>query len=255
MSRRRAVFWLLLPGLATWLGQSLVSGRPGVELGQVSSSGALPAPMARQTIAAALPRFEACWNRTSRRYGGALVLHLRVSASPVRHRRISPGVTVQRRSVFEQGLESCVLGVAGSLLFTPAQRDSHIWAQLILRGGARASPRAPSERRASLEVSGRVVNATNGQPLAGATVLILQPWVTIEQLDPDRLTSQVVGMAVSSPSGRFRVRVALPRGFAYGVVVLAWGFETAGSESVVKPARAGLSSASLGAIRLVRRRY
>jgi hypothetical protein len=247
---------VLLAGLVVWLVWTGVSGRSGgVELGQVSARGAIPARMARQVVAAALPRFEACWTRPGR--GGHLVLHMRVPASPVRHRRLSPAVTVHQSSVFDRGLEACVVGVARALRFAPAQRDCHIWAQLNFLGADRrpSSPVAPPARRRALEVRGRVVNAANGQPLAGVTVLVLQPWVNLDGVDPDRLTRQVAGMAVTSPAGRFRVRVKMPRGFAYGVLVFARGFESVGSEAAVKPDRAGSSRARLGVIRLERRRY
>jgi hypothetical protein len=258
MSQRRRR-WLCGLGLALAAsigpGPELVAGgRPVVSLGQINSSGPLAPAWVRHALQPLLPRFERCWQALppDKRLGGHLQLRLEVPASPVRHRKVGARVSLVGRSIFDRQLADCVLGVARSITFAAAQRDSVIVAQLNFSAGGRAVPRPPA-RRETILAHGTLVDAANDRPVGGGTVLLLHPWVSATNLDPEQLERQVVAVAVSSSRGRFNISAARPRGFAYGVAILARGYEPVGADAAVRTGVAGL--VDLGTIRLRRRRY
>ncbi|HEY9076301.1 MAG TPA: trypsin-like peptidase domain-containing protein [Anaerolineaceae bacterium] len=73
-------------------------------------------------------------------------------------------------------------------------------------------------------VSGKVTDATNGQPIADATITILKPGVSVEEWLEKGTDDQVFTSARSSTSGAFQLPIRLQRGIQYGLVVAARGY-------------------------------
>lgn len=83
----------------------------------------------------------------------------------------------------------------------------------------------PKQSSAGVSVAGLLLDADNADAIAGGYVIILQPGVTVRQFARQQLEEQVAAIGESDRDGFFVTVPPLPRGYTYGVVVLAEGYE------------------------------
>ena len=113
------------------------------------------------------------------------------------------------------------------------------------------APRARVPVRRGPTLVGRLVDAVTGRPVAGGTVVVLKPGVSVGSVTRDRIGGQMYSFGVSNSLGLFRVKKPLAPGASYAVVVMAQTHRAVAKNSAVRvsltktPARV-----NLGTIRL-----
>ncbi len=73
-------------------------------------------------------------------------------------------------------------------------------------------------------VSGTIVSADTGRGIEGALFVVVQPDVTVEEFLQDFAEEQTFSYAATDREGRFVLRVPIPRGESFGVVLGAEGY-------------------------------
>ncbi|RMH44253.1 MAG: serine protease [Deltaproteobacteria bacterium] len=99
--------------------------------------------------------------------------------------------------------------------------------------GGRPEPSPPPAPRRSgfqpgrsegVVVVGRVVDAANGRPIAGAFMIVFKPGIRTGDLDPKRLEQQALTFGQADERGQFSTMHRVPRGASYTVLVAADGY-------------------------------
>ena len=85
-----------------------------------------------------------------------------------------------------------------------------------------APPRQTSQ---GVTISGYLVDADTGKPIANGLVGILKPGVTVAQFAKQQLETQVAAFGRSDKDGYFRLSPQLQRGSTYGAIVVADGYQ------------------------------
>jgi hypothetical protein len=73
-------------------------------------------------------------------------------------------------------------------------------------------------------VSGTILSADTGRGIEGALFVVVQPDVTVEEFLQDFAEEQTFTYAATDREGRFVLRVPIPRGESFGVVLGAEGY-------------------------------
>jgi hypothetical protein len=84
----------------------------------------------------------------------------------------------------------------------------------------------------AVTVTGAVVSADTGQPVAGAWFIVLEPGVPVADYENGRQDA-VYTFATSGADGRFQLKKPIVRGEAYGVVVIARGYDNTSEDGRV----------------------
>ncbi len=74
------------------------------------------------------------------------------------------------------------------------------------------------------EISGHVVDQASGQGIGNALVIVLKPGISVQQFAAVQSKEMAVTSVRSNPDGSFTLPQQLPKGQAYGLVVVAQGF-------------------------------
>lgn len=97
---------------------------------------------------------------------------------------------------------------------------------------------APAGAPADVTLSGSVVSADSGKPVAGAWFIVLKSGVPVADYLDGRQDA-VHSFATTGADGTFQLREPVARGEAYGVVVVARGYRNASEDNrVLAPAEA-----------------
>lgn len=83
----------------------------------------------------------------------------------------------------------------------------------------------PRQSSVGVSIAGLLLDADTGEAVAGGFVVILQPGVTVRQFASQQRDEQVAAIGESDRNGFFVTQPPLPRGYTYGVLVLAEGYE------------------------------
>jgi S1-C subfamily serine protease len=83
-------------------------------------------------------------------------------------------------------------------------------------------------------VQSQVKRADNGQPISGATFVVLRPGVRVQDIQEDKLEQQVLTFGRTNAQGRFQTEKAVPKGQKYSVIVVADGFEPLHQDGVLR---------------------
>jgi hypothetical protein len=84
----------------------------------------------------------------------------------------------------------------------------------------------------AVTVTGAVVSADTGQPVAGAWFIVLEPGVPVADYENGQQDA-VYTFATSGADGRFQLKKPVVRGEAYGVVVIARGYDNTSEDGRV----------------------
>jgi hypothetical protein len=84
----------------------------------------------------------------------------------------------------------------------------------------------------AVTVTGSIVSADTGQPVPGAWYIVLEPGVPVADYEGGRQDA-VYTFATSGADGRFQLKKPVVRGQAYGVVVIARGYDNTGEDGRV----------------------
>jgi hypothetical protein len=68
------------------------------------------------------------------------------------------------------------------------------------------------------------VDASDGNPIEGATIVVFKAGLKVKDLKEDALEDQALSWAQTDGAGVFRMEQALPRGGAHTVAVVADGY-------------------------------
>jgi hypothetical protein len=154
----------------------------------------------------------------------------------------------------------CGSGVGGSQLSRPAPEG---YALLMERAAARApdpepqpdepaAPPAPTGQSAT--VTGSLVSADTGQPIAGGFFLVLQPGVRVTDYKAAGSARDVFSWAVSEDDGTFQLPDPVQRDQGYGVLVFADGYEDLAKDDKILATADDPATVSLPAIPMPVRR-
>jgi hypothetical protein len=179
-------------------------------------------------------------------------------------------VTVRRATLAGAPLVACIQKVARSGAYPTSVAATTATVLLIFLGGggqalapSPAPPATPPETPAPSPaatqnrsyISGQVVDATTGNPIIGALVLLIKPGVRLATLTKETLKQQVSAVAVSASTGYYRTRQPLPRGATYGIVIAAKGYRTVAVDDAVTLKPAAAPMISMGRVKLQPRGY
>ena len=108
------------------------------------------------------------------------------------------------------------------------------------------------EEDTDTEISGQIVDADRGAPIAGATVMALRPDVSAQQFiaKPDR--RMAVTMAKTGRDGTFTLPEQLGKGYAYGLVVIADGYRDVAIDGALRISANAPERARINAVQLRR---
>lgn len=85
-------------------------------------------------------------------------------------------------------------------------------------------------------ITGRVVDADNGQPIPNAMVVILKPGVKVAALAGEGLSDKVATKAITDAAGEFTSETPIPRNQQFSVVVAANGYEILAEDDILSTA-------------------
>ena len=100
------------------------------------------------------------------------------------------------------------------------------------------------------QISGVVVNASNNRGIADALVIALKPGARIQQFLQTRSRQMIYSSARTDSSGKFSFPQQLPKGQAYGLIVVARGYEDLAIESALRVTANAPEEAQLAPISL-----
>jgi len=110
----------------------------------------------------------------------------------------------------------------------------------------------PKQSSAGVSIAGLLLDADTGDAIVGGYVILLQPGVTVRQFARDQEEEQVAAIGESDRDGFFVTAPPVPRGYTYGVVVLAEGYEPLAEDDALPIERGDPDMVELDAIWLVR---
>lgn len=110
----------------------------------------------------------------------------------------------------------------------------------------------PRQSSAGVSVMGLLLDADNADPIADGFVILLQPGVTVRQFARQQLEEQVAAIGLSDRYGFFVTEPPLPRGYTYGVVIVADGYEPLAEDDALPIERSDLDMVELDPIWLTR---
>ena len=100
------------------------------------------------------------------------------------------------------------------------------------------------------EISGQVVNASNKKGIPDALVIALKPGTRVQAFLQQRSKDMIYSSARTDRSGQFTFPQQLLKGQAYGLIVVARGYEDLAIESALRVTANAPEQAQLGAIAL-----
>jgi len=109
----------------------------------------------------------------------------------------------------------------------------------------------PKQTSAGVTIAGVLLDADTADAVAGGYVIILQPGVTVRQFARERKEEQVAAIGESDHDGFFVTQPPLPRGYTYGVIVLAEGYEPLAEDDALPIEQSDPDMVELDPIRLV----
>jgi S1-C subfamily serine protease len=89
------------------------------------------------------------------------------------------------------------------------------------RNTAAPATAAPAD---GVRITSKVVDASDGNPIEGATIVVFKAGLKVKDLKEDALEDQALSWAQTDGAGVFRMEQALPRGGAHTVAVVADGY-------------------------------
>lgn len=98
-------------------------------------------------------------------------------------------------------------------------------------GGPARKEEAPAT---GVTVVGKVVDSDNGNPIAGAFVIVFQPGVQVRDLTKDNLGEKFLTKAQTNHRGGFTMESPVPRGRSFAVMVAAEGYQVLMQDDVLK---------------------
>ncbi len=105
---------------------------------------------------------------------------------------------------------------------------------------------------ADTEISGQVLDATSRSGIRDALVIALRPDVRLQDFLQQKRPDMAFASARTDASGRFVLDKQLPKGQAYGLIVVARGYRDLAIESALRLTANAPEQAQLGAIELQR---
>ena len=100
------------------------------------------------------------------------------------------------------------------------------------------------------QVSGQVVDQSNGRGIAGAMVIALRPGVRVQEFVQQQRADMAFSTARTDQNGRFTFPQQLPKGQAYGLIVVARGYQDLAIESALRIGANAPEQAQISAIAL-----
>ena len=85
-----------------------------------------------------------------------------------------------------------------------------------------------------MTLSGYLVDADTGEGIAGGYVVMLKPGVTVQAFARTRSEQQIASMGQTDDEGYFRLSPPLPRGYTYGAIAVAKGYETIAEDDALE---------------------
>lgn len=101
-------------------------------------------------------------------------------------------------------------------------------------------------------ISGQIVDESTGRGIAGATVVVLKPNVSVQQYIQKQSPQMVFTSTETDLQGNFTLPVQLPKGQAYSMIVVAQGYRGLAIESALRIGRDAPENAQLNPIGLQR---
>jgi len=122
------------------------------------------------------------------------------------------------------------------------------------KGWAPKDGAAPPEKAdPGVTVRGKVVDAGNGKPVFGASVIVFKPGLKAGAIDVTKLEEQALAWGQTNAAGEFSVGQPVPRSKTYSVAVIARGYQPRAIDAaLVVPANAPQVFEPWGDIRLER---
>jgi len=102
------------------------------------------------------------------------------------------------------------------------------------------------------QISGQIVDASTNRGIAGVMVLALQPGVRVQDFVRQQNKAQILASARTDNSGVFTFDHELPKGQAYGLLVIARGYSDLAIDSALRVTANAPEQAQLGPISLQR---
>jgi len=99
--------------------------------------------------------------------------------------------------------------------------------------GKGAQPRPTLPPRDGVEIRGRITDADSGQGIPGATIIVLQPGVTVDSFQ--WIEEEVYTWAKADRTGSYELPRPLARGISYSIIVGAKGYRPLAEDSVTIP--------------------
>jgi S1-C subfamily serine protease len=84
-----------------------------------------------------------------------------------------------------------------------------------------------------VRISTKILDASNGSPVAGAQLMVLRPGIGASAVDMNNLDETVIALGRSNALGEVHLRQPVPVPGAYGVLVIAPGYRTLASDSAL----------------------
>jgi hypothetical protein len=84
-----------------------------------------------------------------------------------------------------------------------------------------------------VEIRGRITDADSGQGIPGATIIVLQPGVTVDSFQ--WIEEEVYTWAKADRTGSYELPRPLARGISYSIIVGAKGYRPLAEDSVTIP--------------------
>jgi len=100
------------------------------------------------------------------------------------------------------------------------------------------------------QVSGQVVDQSNGRGIPGALVIALRPGVKVQAFIQQQSSDMAYTSVRTDSSGRFTFPQQLPKGQAYGLIVVARAYQDLAIESALRIGASAPEQAQLSAIAL-----
>jgi hypothetical protein len=102
------------------------------------------------------------------------------------------------------------------------------------------------------QISGSVVDQLTGQAIAGALVIVLRPDVSVNNFLQAQSPEMAFTSARTDNNGQFVLPKQLPKSQAYGLVVVARGYEDMAVEGALQVSTGAAEQAQIGPIPLTR---
>lgn len=102
------------------------------------------------------------------------------------------------------------------------------------------------------EISGQIVDESTGRGIAGATVAVLKANVSVQQYVQTQNSQLIFTSTQTDRQGNFTLPVQLPKGQAYGMIIMAPGYRGLAIEGALRIGRDAPEQARLNPIGLAR---